>query len=203
MASSIDGFIAGENDDISKFILYGEGVEKYHSDLLSFKTVIMGRKTYEFGYKFGLTPGQPVYPNMKHHIFSNNMILNSLSESIHIEKMHTEKVKEIKEKSEMDIYLCGGGEFAGWLLENNLIDQIKLKLNPIVLGKGIRLFGGKETFVNLNLTDKEFYGDGLQILTYELVKPALCIRNLLQQLINYHSVTCADFVAHHSGAMSA
>ena len=29
VASSIDGFIAGENDDISKFILEGKGVEKY------------------------------------------------------------------------------------------------------------------------------------------------------------------------------
>jgi len=170
VASSIDGFIAGENDDISKFILHGEGVEKYQSDLLSFKTVIMGRKTYEFGYKFGLSPGQPAYPNMEHYIFSNNMILTNLSDSMHIEKMNADRVKEIKEKSETDIYLCGGGEFAGWLLENNLIDQIILKLNPIVLGKGIRLFGGKETFVDLNLTDKECYGDGLQILTYEVIK---------------------------------
>ncbi len=59
VASSIDGFIAGVNDDISGFVPGGSGVEKYLSDLKSFKTVIMGRRTYEFGYQFGLEPGQP------------------------------------------------------------------------------------------------------------------------------------------------
>lgn len=170
VASSIDGFIAGENDDISKFILQGEGVEKYQSDLLNFKTVIMGRKTYEFGYKYGLPPGQPAYPNMEHYIFSNNMTLNNLSDSVHIEKLDIEKIKELKENSATDIYLCGGGQFAGWLLENNLIDELKLKLNPIVLGKGVRIFGETEYFVNLKLTDKESFKDGLQILSYELNK---------------------------------
>ena len=168
VASSIDGFIAGENEDISKFILQGEGVEKYQSDLLEYKTVIMGRKTYEFGYQFGLPAGQPAYPNMEHYIFSNNMTIDNLSDSVHIEKLDIEKIKELKEKATTDIYLCGGGQFAGWLLENNLIDQLKLKLNPIVLGKGVRLFGDAELFVDLKLTDKQDFKDGMQILTYDL-----------------------------------
>ena len=54
VASSIDGFIAGLNDDISDFVAGGLGVEKYLSDLQSFKTVIMGRRTYEFVYQEGL-----------------------------------------------------------------------------------------------------------------------------------------------------
>ena len=169
VASSIDGFIAGENDDISKFILEGNGVEKYQSDLLNFRTVIMGRKTYEFGYKFGLTPGQPVYPKMEHYIFSNNMTLDNLSDSVHIEKLNIDRVKDIKENSTTDVYLCGGGKFAGWLLENDLIDQLKLKLNPIILGKGIRLFGETQNFASLNLTNIESFKDGLQILTYERI----------------------------------
>ena len=170
VAISIDGFIAGENDDISNFILQGEGVEKYQSDLLNFKTVIMGRKTYEFGYKFGLPPGQPAYPHMEHYIFSNNMTLSDLSDTVHIEELDIDKIKELKEKATTDIYLCGGGQFAGWLLENNLIDQIKLKLNPIVLGKGVRLFGDTESFSKLKLTEKETFKDGLQILSYEVNK---------------------------------
>ncbi len=69
VASSLDGYIAGINDDISTFIPDGKGVEKYLSDLQSFKTVIMGLRTYEFGYQFGLQPGQPAYPHMQHYIF--------------------------------------------------------------------------------------------------------------------------------------
>jgi dihydrofolate reductase len=167
VASSLDGYIAGENDDISKFILQGEGVEKYQSDLANFGTVIMGRKTYEFGFQYGLEPGQPAYPNMEHHIFSNSLKIDNLSESVKIEKLSIDKVNEIRKNAKTDIYLCGGGQFAGWLLENGLIDQLKLKLNPIVLGYGTKLFGSSTASGSWELIDKESFSDGLQILTYD------------------------------------
>lgn len=165
VASSLDGFIAGENDDISQFILQGEGVEKYQSDLANFGTVIMGRKTYEFGFQYGLEPGQPAYPNMEHHIFSDSLKIDNLSKSVKIQKLSVDKVNEIRQNANTDIYLCGGGQFAGWLLDNRLIDQLKLKLNPIVLGRGTKLFGSSTTNEMWELTDKQSFSDGLQILT--------------------------------------
>ena len=167
VASSLDGYIAGENDDISQFILQGEGVEKYQSDLAQFGTVIMGRKTYEFGFQYGLEPGQPAYPNMEHFIFSNSLQIDNLSESVNIEKLSIDRVNDIRQNAKTDIYLCGGGQFAGWLLAQGLIDQLKLKLNPVVLGKGIKLFGNSEASQNWVLTSSESFSDGLQILTYD------------------------------------
>ena len=73
VASSIDGFISGENEDISGFLKEGNGVQKYLDDLKEFETVIMGRRTYEFGYKYGLKPGEPPYPHMNHFIFSETL----------------------------------------------------------------------------------------------------------------------------------
>ena len=122
VASSLDGFIAGVNDDTSQFVSQGKGVEKYKSDLTNFETVIMGRKTYEFGFRFGLEPGQPAYPHMKHFIFSDTLKVDTLSESVHIEKPSVHIVNEIRQNAKTDIYLCGGGQFAGWLLDNGLID---------------------------------------------------------------------------------
>ena len=170
VASSIDGFIAGANDDIKDFLPDGSGVDKYLSDLQSFKTVIMGRRTYEFGYKYGLEPGQPAYPHMEHFIFSDSLKIEKLAETVHIEKKSIDRVKEIKESAKGDIYLCGGGVFAGWLLDNGLIDQIKLKLNPIILGDGILLFGNSTTKTKWSLKDTENFYDGLIILTYEIEK---------------------------------
>ncbi len=167
VASSLDGFIAGKNDDISQFILQGKGVEKYQQDLSTFETVIMGRRTYEFGYQYGLQPGQPAYPHMEHYIFSDSMNIKDLANTVHIEKKSIQRVLEIKESSTTDIYLCGGGDFAGWLLDNGLIDQLKLKLNPIILGEGIRLFGNSKSTQKWKLVDTESFDDGLQILTYE------------------------------------
>ncbi len=170
VASSLDGFIAGKDDDISQFFLQGEGVEKYQSDLAQFRTVIMGRRTYEFGYQYGLQPGQPAYPHMEHHIFSNSLQIEHLAESVHIEPRSLDRIREIKRTSKTDIYLCGGGAFAGWLLDNGLVDQLKLKLNPILIGEGVPLFGNSITKVKWHLTARESFDDGLQILTYDLGK---------------------------------
>jgi len=168
VASSLDGFIAGPNEDVSQYIYEGSGVEKYLADLQHFQTVIMGRKTYEFGYKFGMKPGQPAYPHMTHHIFSDTLKLDHPAENVHIEKRSVERIQEIREAATTDIYLCGGGEFAGWLLDNGMIDQLKIKLNPIVLGSGVRLFGNSLTPAVLELIQSESFDYGLQILTYNL-----------------------------------
>ncbi|NNE77495.1 MAG: dihydrofolate reductase [Pricia sp.] len=168
VATSIDGFIAGLNDDISAFAAGGKGVDKYLADLQNFNTVIMGRRTYEFGYQYGLVPGQPAYPHMEHFIFSDTLKIKKLAETVHIEKLSIDRVKEIKQTSKTDIYLCGGGEFAGWLLDNGLIDQLKIKLNPIILGNGIKIFGNSSTQATWNMIKKESFDDGLQILTYVL-----------------------------------
>jgi len=166
VAVSLDGYIAGPNDDISQFILQGPGVDQYQSDLLSFNTVIMGRKTYEFGYQFGLPPGQPAYPNMEHHIFSNSLQLENKAPSVHIQAMDITVVKKLKQQASSDIYLCGGGAFAAWLLKHGQIDQLKLKVNPIVLGGGTRLFQSVTNATAWNLEDSIRYDDGMQINSY-------------------------------------
>lgn len=167
VASSLDGYISGPQDDVSQFVFEGAGVDRYQADLLTFQTVIMGRRTYEFGYQFGLVPGQPAYPHMEHYIFSNSMQLDELAPSVHIVQPTLEQVSAIKAGASTDIYLCGGGQFAGWLLEHNLIDQLKVKLNPIILGDGIRLFGNSKYPQSWQLTEAQGYDDGLQIITYE------------------------------------
>lgn len=168
VASSLDGFIAGKADDISLFAQHGSGVEKYLSDLAKYSTVIMGRRTYEFGYQFGLEPGQPAYPHMEHHIFSNTLSFeNSPHGQVHVESRSIDRINEIRDNSPTDVYLCGGGVFAGWLLEHGMIDRLKIKLNPIILGEGIPIFGNSKVQAKWHLREKETFEEGLQILTYE------------------------------------
>ena len=169
IASSLDGFIAGEDDDVSGFVPEGPGVEKYLRDLQNFDTVIMGRKTYEFGYKYGLTPGQPAYPNMQHYIFSNTLTFENQSQHIEVYSPDIERVKEVRNQPGTDIYLCGGGVFAGWLLDHGQIDILKIKLNPLILGKGVRLFGDAEKKFKLDLLESEKYEDNLHIITYQII----------------------------------
>ena len=169
VATSIDGFISGQNDDISGFVAQGDGVQAYLEDLKSFETVIMGRKTYEFGYKYGLEPGKLAYPHMDHYIFSKTLTFNQQDEKLHVVRnFHLDEINKIKREATTDIYLCGGGEFAGWLLDNQLIDVLKLKVNPFVQGEGTRLFGNSKQQVQLKQVSSRQYDEGLLINTYTI-----------------------------------
>lgn len=171
VATSLDGYIAGPEDDINMFTIQGNGVDQYQKDLLAFSTVIMGRRTYEFGYQFGLRPGQPAYPHMEHHIFSESLSFHGeVHPQVHVEPRSLDRIQEILRSSSTDVYLCGGGEFAGWLLEYELIDQLKIKLNPIILGGGIKIFGESNSTARWELIATSAFDKGLQIMTYEKVK---------------------------------
>lgn len=60
------------------------GVGKYMTDLAGFDTVIMGKKTYESGYRFGLQPGQPTYPHMTHYIFSETLSFENKNPKVNV-----------------------------------------------------------------------------------------------------------------------
>ena len=168
VAVSLDGFICGPDEDVSLFVGEGKGVEKYLNDLKEFRTVIMGRKTYEFGYKFGLKAGEPAYPHMEHYIFSDTLKIPRLHPKVHIERLSLERIIAIRDASTTDVYLCGGGQFAGWLLDRGLIDRLTVKLNPIVLGDGVPVFGPSTTSAVFDLTENKVYENRIQISNYNI-----------------------------------
>lgn len=169
MAISLDGYISGIDGDISGFAQASSGVQKYLDDLQKFKTVIMGKNTYTFGYQFGMQPGDAPYPHMQHYIFSDSLILAQAQSNVHIKKYEIEEIQNIRNSSESDIYLCGGGLFAGWLLEHQQIDLLKLKINPLILGAGTQLFGDSNSSHQLQLMESDAYDQGLLINTYKII----------------------------------
>lgn len=168
VASSLDGYICGLNEDISGFVGEGSGVNRYLDDLKEYDTVMMGRNTYEFGYRYGLERGQPAYPHMTHFIFSNSLTFQDVHEKVKVVPLKIEEVVNLKQQNGTDIYLCGGGQFAGWLFDHDLIDVLKVKLNPLILGKGVRIFGNSTKENRMHLVDTQKYDLGLQIITYSL-----------------------------------
>lgn len=170
VATSLDGYICGPNEDIRGFNFQQEsgGVSKYLNDLKNYDTVIMGRKTYEFGYKFGLKPGDLAYPHMKHYIFSNNLKIENPNQELQVCSLDLEIINDLKNEKGTNIYLCGGGQFSQWLLESKQIDRLIIKLNPFIQGEGIKIFNTTSKIYELNLTENEVYDGGLMINTYEI-----------------------------------
>ncbi|WP_128546611.1 dihydrofolate reductase family protein [Larkinella soli] len=171
VASTLDGYIGNEDGSVDKgFVPEGEHVTEYLESLKSYDTVIMGKATYEFGYQYGMQPGQPPYPWMKHYIFSKTLHFETPpDERVEIiDRDELAFLRQLKAGEGTDIYLCGGGAFAAFLLENELIDQLIVKLNPALLGSGIRLFGTSKKYVDLTLLDSKPYDTGVLLLTYQI-----------------------------------
>lgn len=161
VAVSIDGFIAGPASDVSKFPHEGPHVDAYTQRLQNYGTVIMGRNTYEFGYAFGLPAGARAYPHMEHFIFSKEIDLPKNSDVSAVREDWLAQVDKLKATDGPDIYLCGGGAFAGFLLDNNRIDILKLKCAPILYGQGIRLFGDSTMSPDLTHAKVHAYENGV------------------------------------------
>ena len=57
VATSIDHYIAHEDETIDGFATEGHHISDYITSLRDYDTVLMGRRTYEWGYQFGVQPG--------------------------------------------------------------------------------------------------------------------------------------------------
>ena len=160
VAVSLDGYISGASGDISKFAHDGPVVDDYHARMAGYGTAIMGRRTYEFGYVYGLQPGQNPYPNMKTIVFSQTLECPQNADISVKSRASVREFEQLKKEARAPIYLCGGGEFAGWLLEHGLIDRVFLKRAPVILGTGVNLFGSKRSDVTLSRFGTKPYDNG-------------------------------------------
>lgn len=170
IASSIDGFIASKRGSIEGFLMEGEHADAFLKALNNYDTVIMGKNTYEFGFQFGLQPGQPAYKGLKHIIVSKSLKFENTKEVELISSNEIEYIQKLKEQSGKDIWLCGGGHLAGFLLKNGLIDDITLKVNPIILGDGIKLFEGFTQLLEWEYFDSHTYNNGVVLQSYRKKK---------------------------------
>jgi dihydrofolate reductase len=167
VAASVDGFIAGEDGDVTGFLMEGDHVTDYQQRLKGYDTVLMGRATYEWGYQYGLKPGALAYPHMRHYVFSKTLRFAD-SPVVVIDRDEVSVVRRLKEEDGADIYLCGGGTFAGFLLDHGLVDQLVVKQNPLLLGHGVRVFGASSRGVATELVDARTYDNGVVLLRYDI-----------------------------------
>jgi dihydrofolate reductase len=166
VALTVDGFIGHEDGSVNGFLEHGEHVTDYLESLKTqFDVVLMGRKTYEFGFQFGVT--NP-YPWMKQYVFSRAMKESPDANVTLVSENIVELVRGLKSEPGKDIYLCGGAELATMMFEEKLIDEVVLKLNPVLFGSGIPLFSRSSSPIDLELTDSKVYENGVLLLHYRV-----------------------------------
>ena len=77
-----------------------------------------------------------------------------------------EEINRLKQQPGKDIGIVGSATLVRSLLADNLLDELRLMVHPVVLGGGKRLFEGESSRKTLELVDSETFGTGVLYLTY-------------------------------------
>jgi len=133
------------------------------------EALLLGRTTYEgfadawpkrdgeFADKFNTMPKYVVSSTLENPEWTNTTVLKGDV---------ADEVAKLKEQQDGDIVVHGSVQLVQALLENDLVDELRLMVFPVVLGSGKRLFGDTSDKKPLQLVDSKIVGDGVAILVY-------------------------------------
>jgi dihydrofolate reductase len=82
------------------------------------------------------------------------------------------EVSKLKRELDGQILLLASFQLLRVLMDHDLVDELRLKIYPVVLGAGERLFGETRDRELMRLVDNQTLADGIAFLTYELVRDA-------------------------------
>jgi dihydrofolate reductase len=150
-----------------------DGAATYHTDLLmNSDGLLLGRKTYEiFAAIWPSLSGKLRYVDklnsMAKYVASTTLKDLEWENSHLIEGDAAEGVAKLKQQPGKDLVMYGCHDLMHSLLEQDLIDEYRLLVHPVVLGKGRSLFKDGAERVNLHLVDTTVIPPGVAILTYQ------------------------------------
>jgi dihydrofolate reductase len=165
IASSVDGYIAKPNDDLSFLSIVEKKGEDYGYGkfIQTIDTVILGRKTYDWIMAH--------VPEFVHADKTTYVITRTDKPSIGSTHFYTGKISdlitELKRQQGKDIFIDGGAEIVTMLLQDMLIDELIVSTIPILLGDGVRLFKDGRPEQQLELVSCTSFDTGLTQTHYK------------------------------------
>lgn len=179
---SLDGYIAGPGgeydfypvaEDMAEFVngRYPESVPAHirpHFGMAvdepnkEWDTILMGRGTYEPALSAGIASP---YPHLKQYVVSATLDRVDDPEVELVPSDPVALVRRLKQQDGKDIWLCGGGQLAGALVDE--IDELIIKSYPVVAGAGISAFTGNFRPTAFTRVQRREFGNGAQITWFE------------------------------------
>lgn len=178
MHMSLDGFAADLNRGLD-FLTYNEELQQYADELC--KTVgspVYGRTTYQLMESYWPTvlkkPDAPRHAlehaqwveNVPKIVFSTTLNEVTWNNTRLIKDNVVEEVKKLKQQPGKDLAIFGSPGLAANFMNLGLIDEYKLTVHPIILGKGISVFTNNTTKSKLKLLDSKTLKSGVLTLHY-------------------------------------
>lgn len=175
MMISVDGLYEGPNKEIDWHNV-DEEFNEYAIDLLNnLDTLLFGRITYELMASYWPTQdaikNDPIVAermnNLSKIVFSKKLKSANWHNTKVVNENINELVRDLKKEPGKDIAIFGSSDLALTFIKHNLIDEYRIMVNPLVLGKGKRLFEGITDKLNLKLKSAKIFKSGNVMLCYE------------------------------------
>ena len=178
---TLDGVIqapGGPEEDRSDGFAYG-GWMAPHSDAASNTAMqkqmnvpfdlLLGRKTFDIWAKFWPQHGNfwPGVNTATKYVVSNTLASHEWQPSVFLGGNIVEEITKIKQQPGRDLHVYGSANLAQTLFKHDLVDALWLKIFPITLGSGKKLFAGGTIPAAFKVTESTVTPAGVIFVNYE------------------------------------
>lgn len=178
---SLDGVMqamGGPEEDPSGGFAYGGWVTAYSDAVLGTAIrsemhmpfdLLIGRKTFDIWAPYWPQHGD-IWPNVNtatKYVASNTLTTHDWQPTVFLSGDIGAKVTEIKQQRGPDLHVYGSSHLVQTLLKQDLVDALWLKIYPLMLGSGKRLFADSPRPVAFNVTDSKVTPKGVLLVNYE------------------------------------
>lgn len=177
---SLDGVMqapGGPEEDTSDGFQYGGWTVPYFDEALGEEMdtqmgqpfdLLLGRKTYDIFAGYWPKQENDVFADVTtKYVVSNEPINTAWEGTVQISGNTVEELKKLKQEDGPMLQVHGSGQLIQTLLENDLADELWLKIYPVTLGKGKRLFADGTIPAAFKLTESKTTPSGVIIANYE------------------------------------
>jgi dihydrofolate reductase len=178
---SLDGVIqgpGGPEEDTSGGFRYGGWIAPYSDDVLNAAIrrqmglpfdLLLGRKTFEIWAPFWPQHADqwPGANAATKYVASNTMRSHAWQPSVFLGGNIAEKVHALKQQSGPDLHVYGSANLLQTLLKHDLVDALWLKIYPLTLGGGKRLFAEGTVPAAFKVTEGRVSPNGILMVNYE------------------------------------
>ena len=176
---TLDGFIAGPNDDMS-WIIVDDAMGAYEDALVSAAdTLVLGRVTYQsFAGAWPHVPDNPAASegekeyarkvnSLRKIVFSRTLETVEWHNSTLLHEINPDDIVALKQDAGKNIVIYGSASIVQALTDLGLIDEYQLLVHPVVLGGGKRLFKEGSDRTALRLVEAKTFDSGVVLLAYQ------------------------------------
>lgn len=179
MHTTLDGFVAGPNGEMDWINVEKEIFDEATKVTDAADTAMYGRNTFEMMHQYWPTaadqPGATQH-DIEHSTWYNRVlkvVISRTMEQHNIPKLKVisqnlaAEVKKLKQGSGKNIVIFGSPGACHALMQDNLIDDYILSVNPIVLGAGIPLFKDVNKQMKLKLVSSKVLASTVVLIHYQ------------------------------------